>query len=454
MSLNEHCVNELRNVFGLMPLPPKSTEQKINNNVFRQNKGAEIEHARGNFAGRYNDFMLQCRQNTGQLPLYLTARILPAFFKAAAENEGFAGTATTRFRQLIDEFLLDYKHNYRIGILADIVTAVFEKIFFLQVPHVAPSIEFGMGEGFASNFIFKNNKITVGSEPVLSSLGQAHSFKIHDHLMAIDMAAIPFAGASFQTVYAVHSIDHLDERQPALREMARILSPGGYLALSDVGDHYSEGLPMPDFFNLFGFEELARGYRNWLVEWGGANHQSVTAEWYRTTLADLDFEEIRVEPFMSLPLARICNFNFDMRTIFQADPWNILKEDKYSGDYAFFREFIHSVVTPLLEQDREIITRQNKWTNMFISARKKGARPEQQHHSINDNLVCPRCKGDLTGDEQHAHDGHTCYSCPSCALRFPVLSVNTGHGTIQIPLLMEMYAHAYEDILREKKSRR
>jgi SAM-dependent methyltransferase len=54
-----------------------------------------------------------------------------------------------------------------------------------------------------------------------------------------DAAALPFAGASFDAVIANHMLYHLDDPGAAVREFARVLRPGGRLAvaLNGAGHH-------------------------------------------------------------------------------------------------------------------------------------------------------------------------------------------------------------------------
>ena len=63
--------------------------------------------------------------------------------------------------------------------------------------------------------------------------GVADRVKIDD----ADARKLPFANASFDAVVsslAIHNIEEQDEREAAIAEMARVLKPGGRLALFDV----------------------------------------------------------------------------------------------------------------------------------------------------------------------------------------------------------------------------
>lgn len=63
--------------------------------------------------------------------------------------------------------------------------------------------------------------------------GVANRVKIEN----ADARKLPFGASSFDVVVsslAVHNIDGAGERAKALREMARVLKPGGYLAILDI----------------------------------------------------------------------------------------------------------------------------------------------------------------------------------------------------------------------------
>ena len=60
-------------------------------------------------------------------------------------------------------------------------------------------------------------------------------------VLRCDAAALPFRDASFDTVIANHMLYHLDDPDVALREFARVLRPGGQLAVAVNGrDHLAE----------------------------------------------------------------------------------------------------------------------------------------------------------------------------------------------------------------------
>lgn len=61
------------------------------------------------------------------------------------------------------------------------------------------------------------------------------------HVRQCDAADLPFTAGSFDTVVANHMLYHLDDPDAGLREFARVLRPGGRLAVAVNGrDHLAE----------------------------------------------------------------------------------------------------------------------------------------------------------------------------------------------------------------------
>jgi ubiquinone/menaquinone biosynthesis C-methylase UbiE len=75
-----------------------------------------------------------------------------------------------------------------------------------------------------------------------------------------DVAALPFPDAAFDKAYAIHSIYFWPQPLAALKELRRVLKPGGQLAMTIMPrDKWSEGrTPPSDLFTLYSGEELAR----------------------------------------------------------------------------------------------------------------------------------------------------------------------------------------------------
>ncbi|MFE9204027.1 methyltransferase domain-containing protein [Micromonospora sp. NPDC007230] len=104
------------------------------------------------------------------------------------------------------------------------------------------------------------------------------------HVQQCDAADLPFPEGSFDTVIANHMLYHLDDPAAALREFARVLRAGGWLAVAVNGsDHLDE---LNAIGPAIGRPELALG----------AAQNDITAETAPGYLAD-GFTDITVERY-------------------------------------------------------------------------------------------------------------------------------------------------------------
>jgi SAM-dependent methyltransferase len=97
-----------------------------------------------------------------------------------------------------------------------------------------------------------------------------------------DARSLPFADASFDVVLsglALHNIYQTEERARAVREIARVLKPGGHLALIDI-QHGAQYVRVLRECGLGDVRRSRSGPLTWLVllfTWGGVQPYRVTA---------------------------------------------------------------------------------------------------------------------------------------------------------------------------------
>ncbi len=103
-----------------------------------------------------------------------------------------------------------------------------------QIGPRARILDCGIGNGslsIALHGILKNQVDYHGIDTSADMIGQASSIMRHaglrPHLKQADVLTLPYDDQSFDVVMAAHVLEHLSDPQRALKEMIRVLRPGG-----------------------------------------------------------------------------------------------------------------------------------------------------------------------------------------------------------------------------------
>jgi SAM-dependent methyltransferase len=126
---------------------------------------------------------------------------------------------------------------------------------------ISPSLEIGIETGVISNLHFKGKKIDIGSEYAIEHLSDAQNIALWNHKVAFDIRHMPFKDNTFNTVLAVHVMDHFSELDESFKEIKRVLKPGGKFTFSLFSYYYLLASPLSLILSIIGLKHLA--------EWNG-----------------------------------------------------------------------------------------------------------------------------------------------------------------------------------------
>ncbi|HEX9460980.1 MAG TPA: methyltransferase domain-containing protein [Alphaproteobacteria bacterium] len=107
--------------------------------------------------------------------------------------------------------------NYNTWLAETVVTGL---------AHRSPVVDFGAGSGTFSRMVRDRGAqvVCVEPDPTLAARLRGDGFDVHGSLAALPDAAVP-------AVYSLNVLEHIEDDAAALRELNRILSPGGRLLL-------------------------------------------------------------------------------------------------------------------------------------------------------------------------------------------------------------------------------
>ncbi|MGA3037306.1 MAG: class I SAM-dependent methyltransferase [Vulcanimicrobiaceae bacterium] len=117
------------------------------------------------------------------------------------------------------------------------VEAAFAKYQFQR-----PILDLGCGEGKFAAIVFPRNGIDVGLDLDDDMIRDALSTGTYASAVRGDGRRFPFADCSFATVFSNSVIEHIDELDPVLREVARVLKPGGRFVATVPVPGFKDGL--------------------------------------------------------------------------------------------------------------------------------------------------------------------------------------------------------------------
>ena len=337
---------------------------------------------------------------------------LPVVVRSMGEHEGLDKVECKQELSEIDEVFERDLHNLSHS---PMVFPLNRQVFRLVSP-ASPSLDLGVGKGQNSSFSLGGRSLDVGADIMVSNLMEARKRKSHKTFVAMDMGNIPFANETFQRVYALNCLYHVQlGRAKALEEIARVLEPGGQIAVTDISPFLTEMKPLTQFFQMFGFYDLAEEFDRYFLSGFGADGTPGSVEFYTETLMELGFENITVRYLMSPRLAQLSYLFYDWQALFNLNAQAKLEgEDGLRRMAATYRPMMKSVVAPLIRLDEELCYREGRGGYIFVTAQKRGTSTKKPGKFVwDEHLICPTSKQPLEkqGDTYVCRESDRVYPC-------------------------------------------
>jgi len=114
----------------------------------------------------------------------------------------------------------------------------------LDVPLGARVLDLGGGSGWVSELLLRYGLRPVTLDVSASLLRLAATrferARLHGLLVGADMTALPFASASFEAAVVLDALHHVEDVGAVLKEVRRVLVPGGPFVVAEPGEGHSE----------------------------------------------------------------------------------------------------------------------------------------------------------------------------------------------------------------------
>ncbi len=116
-------------------------------------------------------------------------------------------------------------------------------------------LDFGCSEGFFAGLVFGKGKVDVGLDLFGNDrIQEAIDKKIYKKVKLYDDVTIPYHDNYFNTIVSNCVLEHIPNLKLSLKEIYRVLKPGGFFLTSVMSDQWEK--------NLFGSKIFGKTYRN------------------------------------------------------------------------------------------------------------------------------------------------------------------------------------------------
>jgi|GEM_PF-107219 len=142
-----------------------------------------------------------------------------------------------------------------------------------------PILDVGCGDGTFARILFNGVTVDAGVDDDVERIEWAERMRCYDDLRTAKLERLPFESGRFATVYGNHALEHISDIETALREIHRVLRPGGIFYMTVPTPRCTEYLLWPTVFERIGLSALADWYSRLMLRLFEAKHVLEDEEW-------------------------------------------------------------------------------------------------------------------------------------------------------------------------------
>lgn len=198
-----------------------------------------------------------------------------------------------------------------------------------------PILDVGCGDGIFSEILLGKGKLIIGVDLDEIALKEARKRKVYKKLIKCNAKNLPFSSDSFASVLANSSLEHIENLEPVLKEIYRVLKKRGVFILS---------APSEKRAGYFIFGERENRFFKHLNCWSGETWSSI--------LKEIGFKQVLYQYAGSPQTCRIGDFLL---------PLGLMGffERKIFGHYLSWRRYFAPIGFLLLRRIEDKIRKEN-----------------------------------------------------------------------------------------------
>lgn len=187
-----------------------------------------------------------------------------------------------------------------------LVRAIEATLIRRHLPLAAPVLDLGCGDGMFTTLTLAA-PVAHALEPDRADAARARRTGTYGQVHEAPAHRIPLPDATCGVVLANSVLEHIPDLDPVLRQVHRVLRPGGLLLITAPNHQFGDGFGVAVVLDAIGLSRAGVRYRDWFNGLA-RHHHLLSAEEWQARLAAAGLETIHHERY----LARSSMFWFDL----------------------------------------------------------------------------------------------------------------------------------------------
>jgi len=189
-----------------------------------------------------------------------------------------------------------WPHLLALPIHRAMIRSIEARLFAELAPDLPePIIDIGSGDGTFVEIALPGKRV-FGIDPLLDDTREARGRGVYAGLSLADGAALPFADGQFAAAISNCVLEHVVPLDATLREIARVLRPGGTFVASVVGDQFPRQLLGTALLDALGMDGAR--YGRWFNRLSNHHNTLSVAEW-SARFRQAGLEVVSWRPYLS-----------------------------------------------------------------------------------------------------------------------------------------------------------